>query len=75
MGAWGCSPNRPEMRQSERESKWQESPSPSCRGLFIRRRKWLFMFILSVGLNIIRMSLKFTGGSLDATNKSLELIN
>ena len=53
----------------------QKSPPPPHGGLFIGRRRWLFVFIPLVGSNIIRRSLEFTNMSLEFTNRSLNAVN
>ena len=53
----------------------QKSPPPPHGGLFIGRRRRLFVFIPLVGSNIIRRSLEFTNESLNAVTKSLDLTN
>jgi hypothetical protein len=44
-------------------------------GLFIGRRRWLFVFIPLVGSNITKRSLEFTNRSLEFTNRSLNAVN
>jgi len=46
-----------------REQMAKKSPPPPHGGLFIRRKRWLFTFILLVGLKIIKKSV-------DAANKA-----
>ena len=71
-----CSNLRVTQQEGESQvGEWangQKSPPPPYEVLFIGRRRWSFMVIPLVRLNITTRSLRFTNESLEVTNRSLD---